>query len=118
MTKNDAFPYGKVRISNDIIATIAIKATTEVEGVCDVAGSHLVEHTLEPSPKKVKGKLTLTIKENYIYVDIPVILYYDVKVQEVCEEIQKRIKKYIEMMTGLTVMEVNVTVEDLVIEIE
>ena len=116
MEDKNTFPHGTVHISNDIIAVIAIKAATEVEGVCDVAGSQTVKHDLSEHRKRVKGKMTVIIQDGFVYVDVPVILRFDTSVQEVSEEIQLKIKEQIEMITGLTVVEVNVFVEDLEIK--
>ena len=117
MSKKNSFSLGNVRISNDIIATIAIKAAAQVEGVSDVAVSQTICHDFKANRKRVKGKLSLHLRDSFIYIDIPVILYHEVKVQEVCEEIQRKVKEQIEIMTGLYVVEVNVFVEDLEIKI-
>ena len=113
MSKKNSFSLGNVRISNDIIATIAIKAAAQVEGVSDVAVSQTICHDFKANRKRVKGKLSLHLRDSFIYIDIPIILYHEVKVQEVCEEIQRKVKEQIEIMTGLYVVEVNVFVEDL-----
>ena len=98
---------GIIEIEKDSITRIFLNSFV----YCFV--SQTICHDFKANRKRVKGKLSLHLRDSFIYIDIPVILYHEVKVQEVCEEIQRKVKEQIEIMTGLYVVEVNVFVEDL-----
>lgn len=44
-------------------------------------------------------------------IDLKVIVQYGVAIQDVCRDLQERVREAVENMTGLNVVEVNVKVE-------
>ena len=49
-------------------------------------------------------------------VDLNIIVKYGAKIPEVCENIHKEVKKGIETMTGLRVVEINIHVQGVELE--
>jgi len=47
-------------------------------------------------------------------VDMTLIVKYGFRIQEVCQNVQKSVKNAIETMTGLNVVEVNISVNSVV----
>ncbi len=109
---NASFKNGSVKISNDIITLIAAMAALEVEDVVSLNGT--TEAELEEKIKKqsVKG-IAIEFKEGQIKVDLHLILAFQAKIPEVARKVQENVVKQIDVMTGLTVTEVNVVVEGL-----
>ena len=101
-----------IQIADDVVAIIAGKAVSEVSGVAGMAGGFAGGITEVLSGKKnlSKGiKVEVTEKEAKIAVNI--IVEYGVRIPDVAFEIQNRVKKAVEAMTGLNVSNVNVHVQ-------
>ena len=101
-----------IKISDDVVSVIAGKAVSEVEGVASMAGGLAGGITEVLSGKKnfSKGiKVEVTDKETKI--DVNIIVEYGTRIPDIAFEIQNRVKKAVEKMTGLKVLEVNVHVQ-------
>lgn len=101
-----------IEISNDVIAVIAGVAASEVEGVTSMAGSFAggISEVLSGKRNKAKG-IKVDKTETTAKIDVNIIVEYGSRIPDVAYEIQKRVKKSVESMTGLTVEEVNVHIQ-------
>lgn len=101
-----------IEISNDVVSVIAGMAVTEVSGVADMAGGFAggISEALSGKKNMSKG-IKVDIQEKNTKIDVNIIVEYGARIPEVAFEIQKRVKKAVEEMTGLTVSEVNVHVQ-------
>lgn len=103
---------GNVRISEEVVATIASVAALEVEGVSSLvpySGGDIKKLiSSKRSPGKV-AKIDLTGGE--ITVELGVVLTYGVRMQEVIGKMQSEVKYAVESMTGMKVRAVNVFVQ-------
>ena len=107
-----------IKISDDVVATIAGKAALDVKGVYAMFGG-LAGGISEVFGKKnyTKGiKVDNTEKE--LKIDVNIIVEYGARIPDVAYEIQNRVKKAIENMTGLKIQEVNVHVQGVNTEIQ
>ena len=95
-----------IEISNDVIAVIAGVAVTEVQGVSSMSGG-LAWGITEVLAKGIKVEKT----ENNTKIDVNIIVEYGSRIPDVAFEIQNRVKKSVEDMTGLKVEEVNVHIQ-------
>ena len=101
-----------IEISNDVIAVIAGVAVTEVQGVSSMAGGFAGGITEVLSGKKNLAKGIKVEKiENNTKIDVNIIVEYGSRIPDVAFEIQNRVKKSVEDMTGLKVEEVNVHIQ-------
>ncbi len=101
-----------ISISNDVVAVIAGVAVSEVEGVSGMAGGFAGGITEVLSGKKNLAKgIKVDIEENKVKIDVNIIVEYGSRIPDVAFEIQNRVKKSVESMTGLDVEEVNVHVQ-------
>ena len=101
-----------IKISNDVIAVIAGVAVSEVDGVSSMSGGITggITEALKGKKNLAKGiKVETTEKEAKI--DVNIIVEYGSRIPDVAFEIQNRIKKSVESMTGMKVSEVNVHVQ-------
>lgn len=107
-----------IKISDDVVATIAGKAALEVKGVYAMFGG------LAGGISEVFGKKNYTkgIKventEKALKIDVNIIVEYGARIPDVAYEIQNRVKKAIENMTGLKIEEVNVHVQGVNTELQ
>lgn len=107
-----------IKIADDVIATIAGKAALEVKGVFSMAGG------FAGGISEVFGKKTYTkgIKvdntEKGLKIDVNIIVEYGARIPDVAYEIQNRVKKAIENMTGLSIDEVNVHIQGVNIDMQ
>ena len=100
---------GSVTFEDDVIAIIAGLAATEVKGVASMAGS-MSSSLNEMLGKKDHTKgVKVEVGTEEAAVDLYLSLYYGISIPETCRAVQENVKKAIETMTGLRVVEVNVT---------
>ena len=101
-----------IQIANEVISTIAGKAVTEVEGVAEMAGGFAggISEVLSGKKSLSKG-IKVDINDKEAKIDINIIVEYGVRIPDVAFEIQNRVKKAVETMTGLKVSNVNVRVQ-------
>ena len=101
-----------IQISNDVVAVIAGVAVSEVQGVSGMSGGFAGGITEVLSGKKNLAKgIKVEINEDVAKIDVNIIVEYGSRIPDVAFEIQNRVKKSVENMTGLKVSEVNVHVQ-------
>ena len=101
-----------IQIADDVVAIIAGKAVSEVNGVAGMAGGFAGGITEVLSGKKNLSKgIKVDIGEKEAKIDVNIIVEYGVRIPDVAFEIQNRVKKAVEAMTGLNVSSVNVHVQ-------
>ena len=101
-----------IEISNDVIAVIAGVAVSEVQGVASMSGGFAGGITQVLSGKKNMAKgIKVEKTENKAKIDVNIIVEYGSRIPDVAFEIQNRVKKAVEGMTGFKVEEVNVHVQ-------
>lgn len=101
-----------IKIANDVISVIAGVAVSEVPGVASMAGGFAGGITEVLSGKKNLSKgIKVDADEKEVRIDVNIIVEYGSRIPDVAFEIQNRVKKAVESMTGLKVEEVNVHVQ-------
>ena len=102
----------EIKIADDVVAVIAGVAVSEVSGVAQMAGGFAGGITEVLSGKKNLAKgIKVEVGEKDTKIDVNIIVEYGVRIPDVAFEIQNRVKKAVETMTGLSVVEVNVHVQ-------
>ena len=101
-----------IQISNDVIAVIAGVAVSEVQGVAGMAGGFAggISEVFSGKKNLAKG-IKADINDGKAKLDVNIFVEYGSRIPDVAFEIQNRVKKAVENMTGLTVEEVNVHVQ-------
>lgn len=102
-----------IEISNDVVAVIAGMAASEVSGVAEMSGGFAggISEVLSGKKNLAKGIKVEILENKESRIDVNIIVEYGARIPEVAFEIQKRVKKSVENMTGLNVLEVNVHVQ-------
>jgi uncharacterized alkaline shock family protein YloU len=102
---------GELRIANEVVGVIAGLAATEVEGVAGMSGG-LAGGIAEMLGRRNLSKgVKVEVGEEQAAIDLFVIVEYGVRIPDVAWKIQENVKRAIEGMTGLDVVEVNVHVQ-------
>ena len=110
MDANNEIKSGNIKISEEVIITIASVAVSEIDGVGGTGVGLVDEIARGISKKPVASGIKATITEDTVVIDINIVVKYGVKIPEVAWNVQDAIKKETELMTGLKVDKVNVRV--------
>ncbi|MDR1137583.1 MAG: Asp23/Gls24 family envelope stress response protein [Synergistaceae bacterium] len=102
---------GKIRISEEVISQLAIKALLSVDGI-QPANPGLMAN-LRMGRKAANGvRISISDGESpEIQVDTYVSVKYSLRIPDVCWDVQEAVKDQIERYTGYTVKSVNVYVQ-------
>ncbi|EPY04785.1 hypothetical protein PAALTS15_22818 [Paenibacillus alvei TS-15] len=103
---------GNIQIAPDVIAVIAGLATIEVEGVAGMSGGFAGGIAELLGRKNLSKGVKVEVGQREAAVDVNIIVEYGRRIPVIADEIQQNVKRSIEMMTGLHVVEVNVHVHD------
>lgn len=106
-------PTGSLKISQDVLATIARVAALEIGGVASLAepGSSMGRFF---SKGFGKTPINIELNDDFARIDIAINLEFGAKINDVCTAVQGNIKDNIQTMTGMAVSKVNVTVAGIV----
>ena len=100
----------KIRISDEVIATIAGIAASEVENLASMSGG-LKDGIAGVFGKKSFGKgVKVEVRENEVIIEMSIIMQYGCKIHEVSRQIQEMVRTSVENMTGMAVTAVNINV--------
>ena len=100
-----------VQIADDVVSIIAGKAASEVPGVYSMSGGFAGGITEVFGKKNFSKGIKVDVNEQKVKIDVNIIVEYGARIPDVAFEIQNRVKKAVESMTGLNVLEVNVHVQ-------
>ena len=101
-----------IKISDDVVSVIAGVAVSEVPGVAQMSGGFAggISEVLSGKKNLSKG-IKVETGEKETKIDVNIIVEYGVRIPDVAFEIQNKVKKAVENMTGLKVVEVNVHIQ-------
>lgn len=104
-----------LKISREVISTIAKYATMEIEGVASLASftANLKGWLLKRQSAK---PISIDLTDDVARIDIHVNVKAGVKIPELAEKIQSAVKEAVQNMTGIAVSHVNIEVADIVFE--
>lgn len=102
--------FGEVRIADDVISMIAAISATEVEGVAGMSGNITSDLISKLGVKNLSRGVKVTIAEEKVSIELSLELKYGISLPKVCANVQEKVKASVEMMTGLTVDEVNIRI--------
>ncbi len=101
---------GEVKIADDVVATIAGLATTEVEGVASMQGNLTNEIVGKLGVRNLSKGVKIELMEGMVHAELSVMMKYGYSIPKTCRMIQERVKNAIENMTGLGVESVNIRI--------
>ena len=107
---------GKIHISEEVIAVIAGIAATEGPEVYSLVGNITNEIVSKMGIKSLSKGIKVDMAEDTVTISVTVNLVYGYNIPKTCQAIQERIIQSVESMTGMSVAEVNVNVNDITTE--
>ena len=107
---------GEVQIADEVVATIAGLAATEVEGVAAMSSNITNELVSKLGMKNLSKGVKIEVSSDSVAVDLSLTMEYGYSIPNTSRQVQEKVKSAIENMTGLTVSEVNVRISGVNIE--
>ncbi len=101
---------GDLKIANEVVGIIAGLAATEISGVAGMSGGIAGGIAEMLGHRNLAKGVKVDLGEHQCIVDLSVIIQYGESIPNVAQQIQENVKRTIEVMTGLDVMEVNIHV--------
>ena len=107
-------PVTSVKISDEVVATIAAIAAAEIDGVGGMCGTKAGE-IIEKFGKKNSAKgAKVEISDACVTIQMNILAAYGYQIPQVCAAVQAAVKQAVEGMTGLKVVEISITVHGIV----
>lgn len=105
---------GELRITDEVAALITEAAVNDTPGVAGTASG--IRDELARVTGKIPARgIAIDSAENEETINVKISLEYGTNIDEVCRELQGKVKHEVEMMTGIKVSAVNVYVDQLVL---
>jgi uncharacterized alkaline shock family protein YloU len=102
---------GTVKVTDEVVAIIAGIAAMEVPGVAGMSGGIAGEIVEMLGRKSLSKGVKVEVGEKQAAIDLYIIIDYGCRIPDVSWDIQERVKKTVEAMTGLNVVEVNIHIQ-------
>ena len=115
--QNNYSDESNLKVSKDVIATLASTAACDVPGVASVAQTAAGRLRRLIGKQGESGGVTVEFENGLAAVEISVVVRYGVKVPEVARAVQEQVKEAIET-AGIAVGKVDVIVADMKLETE
>lgn len=109
--KKEINEHGNIKIADEVVGIIAGLAATEVEGVAGMSGGIAGGISEMLGRKNLSKGVKVEVGEKEAAVDLFIIVEYGARIPEVAWNVQENVKKAIENMTGLNVVEVNIHIQ-------
>ena len=106
---------GEVKIHENVISSLARRATLEVEGVSRLAGSLLVDNIAEIVGSRRMQDRAITVQmgeDNRVALEIKLNIKFGYRLPQVASAVQRAVISSIESTTGMTVSKVDVLVQE------
>ena len=118
-TETEEESIGNIKISIDVVSTIAGIAASEIEGVAGMYGTFAggIAEMLGAKKNPSKG-VKVDMGDGSVSIDLYIVVDYGVRIPELSWEIQESVKNNVETMTGLDVLKVNIHIEGVSFEKE
>lgn len=115
---NEEGTLGKTTISSAVVQKIAGIATREVTGVYALGGG--VSRAFGAIRERIPGSGTATtsgisveVGEKQTAVDVDLVVEYGARIVDVAKAVRSNVISTVEQLTGLEVIEVNISVNDI-----
>ncbi|MEG1500509.1 MAG: Asp23/Gls24 family envelope stress response protein [Clostridiales bacterium] len=102
---------GAVKIADEVVATIAGLAASEIEGIAGMSGGVVGGIADLLGRKNLTKGVKVEVGEKEANIDIFIVVEFGVTIPEVAKNVQMGVKNAVETMTGLSVASVNVHIQ-------
>ena len=115
-TVMESSEMGDIKIHENVIATLVRKAALSIEGVSRLAGSSLVDNIAEivGSRRMQARAIALEMDDSHrVAIEVKINILVGYNVPELAQNVQKSVIEMVEQTTGMSVIKVNVLVQDI-----
>jgi len=102
---------GQLKVNDEVIAIIAGLATVEVDGVFAMSGGLSGGIAEVLGIKNLSKGIKVEAKGKKVEVNIYIIAEFGARIPDVAWNIQEKVKKVVEKITGMEIVEVNIHVQ-------
>ncbi|GMB08501.1 putative alkaline shock family protein YloU [Thermolongibacillus altinsuensis] len=105
--------YGRVEISNDVIATIAGGAAVDCYGIVGMASKNQLKDGIAEILRRENFSKGVVVRQenDEVHIDMYVIVSYGTKISEVAHNVQTKVKYTLDKTLGLSVQSINIYVQ-------
>jgi uncharacterized alkaline shock family protein YloU len=105
--------YGRIEISNDVIAAIAGGAAVDCYGIVGMASKNQIKDGISEILRRENfSKGVIVRQENdEVHIDMYIIVSYGTKISEVAHNVQTKVKYTLDQTLGLAVQSINIYVQ-------
>ena len=108
MEKDTTYQKGSLKVSEDVISTIARIAAQEIEGVDCLAPAGVTLRKL--FIKSPNDAVSIHLAGDVVEITLGIIAKHGCRVTAIAEAVQESVKSDVQSMTGITVSKVNVII--------
>lgn len=109
---------GTISYADDVIAIIAGLAATEVSGVAGMSGGVVGGIAELLGRKNLTKGVKVEVGNEEAAIDLSIVIDFGFNLRDVSVAVQENVKKAVESMTGLRVVECNINIQGVYIEKE
>jgi uncharacterized alkaline shock family protein YloU len=105
--------YGRIEISNDVIATIAGGAAVDCYGIVGMASKNQIKDGISEILRRENFSKGVIVREENgeVHIDMYIIVSYGTKISEVAHNVQTKVKYTLDQTLGLAVQSINIYVQ-------
>lgn len=105
--------YGKIDISNDVIAAITGGAAIDCYGIVGMASQRQLKDGLSELLGRDNFSRGVVVRQEGedIHIDMYIIVSYGTKISEVAHNVQQKVKYTLDKMLGIEIQTVNILVQ-------
>ncbi|KFZ43374.1 MULTISPECIES: Asp23/Gls24 family envelope stress response protein [Anoxybacillus] len=105
--------YGRVEISNDVIAAIAGGAAVDCYGIVGMASKNQLKDGIAEILRRENFAKGIVVRQenDEVHIDLYVIVSYGTKISEVAHNVQTKVKYTLDQTLGLSVHSINIYVQ-------
>jgi uncharacterized alkaline shock family protein YloU len=110
-TGYDNINLGDIRVDNEVIKNIALKAATEIQGVHEIRGGRIRDawKVLTGKVPAIGAKLELH-RNRDVKIKLDLLVEYGINITDAAAAVQENVKKAVEYMISLNVINVTVNI--------
>ena len=105
--------YGRIEISNDVIAMIAGGAAVDCYGIVGMASKNQIKDGISEILRRENFSKGVIVREENgeVHIDMYIIVSYGTKISEVAHNVQTKVKYTLDQTLGLSVQSSNIYVQ-------
>ncbi|MDN5920745.1 MAG: Asp23/Gls24 family envelope stress response protein, partial [Pseudonocardia sp.] len=112
-----ASEHGTTKIAEAVVSKVAGLATREVNGVYALGGGAArtfgaIRERIPGASTNVAQGVSVEVGETQAAIDLNIVVEYGVAIADLAKAVRRNVVSALERMTGLQVVEVNISVDD------